>query len=243
VDAGKSFSFPFEDRDWPSKLSVGTLISLVPILNFAWSGYLVGIIRNVMNNSQELLPTWDDLGKKFGEGLILFGASLIYAFPILIAVCLPLGVSASSDLFAGNNNFQDFSQRLLEAGGALLFCMLCVLVVYGLALSILYPAILILFAREGTFASCFKLGEAFRMIGKNPAAFLTAWGLSLVASIGVGLIASFVNLIFSFVPCIGWIVGMVLSFATGTYITAVYAHLFGQFGRIVLEENRLLPIG
>jgi hypothetical protein len=241
MDAGKSFSFPFEDRDWPSKLSLGALISIVPVLNFAWSGYLVGIIRNVMNNSTELLPTWDDLGKKFNEGLILFGASLIYAFPLLIAVCLPLGVSASSDLFAGNSNFQDLSQRLIEAGGALLFCMLCFLVVYGLVLSIAYPAILVLFAREGTFASCFKLGEAFRMISRNPAAFFTAWGISLVASIGVGLITGFVNLIFSWVPCIGWIVGMVLSFATGAYITAVYAHLFGQFGRTVLEENRLFP--
>jgi hypothetical protein len=242
MDAEKSFSYPFEDREWISKLGLGALISMVPILNFAWSGYLVDIIRNVMSNNPEPLPTWDDLGKKFSEGLILFGASLIYAFPILIAVCLPLGVSASSDVFAGNNNLPDLSQRLLEAGGALLFCMLCVLVVYGLALSILYPAILILFAREGTFASCFRLREAFRMIRKNAGSFFTAWALSLAANLGVGLLAGFVNLVVSWIPCIGWIVGLVLAMAVGAYSMTVYAHLFGQFGRITSEENQLTPV-
>ena len=46
MDAEKSFTFPFEDKEWISKLGLGAVISLVPILNFAWSGYLVGIIRN-----------------------------------------------------------------------------------------------------------------------------------------------------------------------------------------------------
>ena len=72
MDAEKSFTFPFEDTEWVSKLGLGALISMVPILNFAWSGYLVDIIRNVMNNDAEPLPTWDDLGKKFNDGLILF---------------------------------------------------------------------------------------------------------------------------------------------------------------------------
>src|SRR5687767_7694343 len=84
MDAAKSFSFPFEDPDWLSKLGLGALISMIPILNFAWTGYLVDIIRSVMNNDGDVLSTWDDLGKKFNEGLILFGAWIVYASPILI---------------------------------------------------------------------------------------------------------------------------------------------------------------
>ena len=53
----KSFTFPFEDKQWISKLGLGAVIGLVPILNFAWSGYMIGIIRNVMNNMTEPLPT------------------------------------------------------------------------------------------------------------------------------------------------------------------------------------------
>ena len=70
----------------------------MPILNFAWSGYMVGIIRNVMNNVAEPLPTWDDLGKKFMDGLILFAAGFIYALPMLILFCLPLSIMAFSGL-------------------------------------------------------------------------------------------------------------------------------------------------
>jgi hypothetical protein len=242
MNAEKSFSFAFEDKDWVSKLGLGALISIVPILNFAWSGYLVGIIRNMMQQKVEPLPNWDDLGRKFSDGLILFAAGLVYALPILIPLMLPFGVAVFSGLSSGIRNMQDIGQTLGEAGGALFFCLLCVLIIYGLVLSMIYPAILVLFAREGTFASCFRLREAFNMISKNAAPFFTAWGLSLVASIGVGLLVGFVNLVVGWVPCIGWIVGMVLTLAAGVYSTAVYAHLFGQFGKVAMGESSLAPI-
>jgi hypothetical protein len=242
IDVEKSFSFPFEDKEWLSKLGLGALISIVPILNFAWSGYLVEIIRNVMNHEPEPLPAWDDIDQKFKEGLILFGASLIYVSPILIALCLPLGISAFSGLYSGNSNMQDLGRIMTETGSVLFFCLLCVLLLYGLVLSILYPAILIMFSREGTFASCFMLREAFEIISKNAAPFFTAWGLSLAASLGVGLIAGFVNLVVGWIPCIGWMVGLVLGFASVVYSNAVYAHLFGQVGRNAFEGKQLVSV-
>ena len=243
MNVEKAFSYPFEDKDWLSKLGLGAVISMVPILNFAWYGYLVEIIRNVMHQAAEPLPPWDDLGKKFNEGLTLFAAGLIYASPILIAVCLLLTVILSSSLFSEHSNTQDIGETMLQAGGALLYCLLCVLLLYGLVLSILHPAILILFAREGTFASCFKLREALDMIRKNVGPFFIAWALSVAASLAAGLIVGFVNLVVSWIPCLGWIVGLALGLASAAYSTAVYAHLFGQFGRTTLEGNQavLLP--
>ena len=116
------------------------------------------------------------------------------------------------------------------------------LLLYGLVLSIIYPAILLLFAREGTFASCFKLRDAFEMIRKNSAPFFTAWALSLVASLAIGLIMGFLNLVVSWVPCIGWIIGFVLGMGAAVYGAAVYAHLFGQFGRIAFGKDQLVPV-
>ena len=240
MDAEKSFSFPFEDKEWISKLGLGALISLVPVLHFAWSGYLVGIIRNVMDQHPEPLPSWDQLEKKFMDGLILFGAGLIYALPILILVFLPLSITAFSGLLSGSSTMQDLGQRLSETAGILFFCILCVGLLYGLVLSILYPVILVLYAREGTFASCFKLREVFSLISRNAGSFFTAWGLSLVVSLGGGLIIGFVNMVVGFVPCIGWIVGMALSLIGGVYMTVVYAHLFGQFGRVAFENRPLI---
>jgi len=241
MNVEQSFTYPFEDKEWISKLGLGALISMVPILNFAWSGYLVGILRNVMQHAAEPLPAWDDLDKKFRDGLILVAAGLVYALPILIPLLLPVVVTVLSGLSSGVQNMQDIARSLTEAGNVLFLCLTCVLILYGLLLSILYPAILVLFAREGTFVSCFKLPEAFAMIRNNAAAFFTAWGLSLAASIGVGLIVGFINLVVGWVPCIGWIVGMALAIASSIYSTVAYAHLFGQFGRVVYEGKPLAP--
>ena len=242
MNVEQSFTYPFEDKEWISKLGLGALISMVPILNFAWSGYLVGILRNMMNHVVEPLPAWDDLGKKFSDGLILFVAGLIYALPIVIPLLLPLVVTALSGLSSGIRNMQDIMRSITEAGSVLLLCLSCLVILYGILLSILYPAILVMFAREGTFVSCFKLPEAFALVKNNAAAFFTAWGLSVAASIGVGLIVGFVNLVVGWVPCIGWIVGLVLTLASSIYSMTVYAHLFGQFGRIAYKDNRLVPI-
>jgi hypothetical protein len=237
----KSFRFPFEDKQWLSKLGLGALITMVPILNFAWSGYLVDIIRNVMNNATDPLPSWDDLGKKFSEGLILFAAGLVYALPILILMGLPLSMLAFSGLLSGNRNMEDIARVVTGAGGILFSGLLCVFVLYALALSVIYPAILVLFSREGTFASCFKLREAFDLISRNAGPFFTAWGLSLVGGLGVGLVIGILNLLVGWIPCIGWIASLALSLGSGVYIAAVYAHLFGQFGAVAFGQPQLIP--
>ncbi len=243
MDIEKSFTFPFEDQEWASKLGLGAVISIVPILNFAWSGYMVGIIRNVMGNITEPLPTWDDLGRKFTDGLILFAASLIYALPMLILLCLPLSAMAFSGALAENTNLDDIARAIGDAGGVLFLGLLCLLFLYGLVLSVIYPAILVMFAREGTFAACFKLGEAFGMVSRNAGPFFTAWGLSLAASIGVGLVSGFINIVLSFIPCLGGIISLALSLATVVYTSVVYAHLFAQFGRAALGQSQLIPAG
>ena len=59
MDYGKSFSYALEDNDWPTKLGIGALVSIVPILSFAATGYMVQITRNVMDQKPDLLPDWD----------------------------------------------------------------------------------------------------------------------------------------------------------------------------------------
>lgn len=243
MDIEKSFAFPFEDQEWPSKLGLGAAISMVPILNFAWSGYMVGVIRNVMNNTGEPLPTWEDLGKKFMEGLILFAASLIYALPVVILLFAPLGLSAFSGVLAADGTVEDLARTIGAASGVLFAGYLCILLLYGLAFSLLYPVIMVMFAREGTFASCFKWGEAFRLISRNAGAFFTAWGISLAASLGVSLAISFVGFVLGWIPCLGGLLGLALSLVSVVYTSVVYAHLFGQFGRAVLGQSQIVPAG
>lgn len=232
MNINKAFSFPFEDRQWISKLGLGAVISMVPILNFAWNGYLVGLLRNVSNGEAEPLPNWDNLEKKFMDGLILAVAGLVYSLPILIVFCLPLGFFAVSGALSGDSNLQDVSNLIAGIGGVVYFGLLCVFIVYGLALSVIYPAILVLFSREGTFASCFKFREVIGLISKNSGPFFTAWGVSILAALVVGLVTGAVSAMFGWIPCVGWAVVLVIGVGTTIYTTVVYAHLFGQFGAL-----------
>jgi len=239
MDIGKSFSFPFEDRQWITKLGLGAVITMVPILNFAWSGYMVELIRNVMNGAQEPLPNWDDIGKKFMDGLILTVAGFIYSLPMLVVICLPMGIMVVPAVISGSQDMQGIAEAIAGAGSVLFLCLLCVFIIYALVLSIIYPAILVVFAREGTLASCFKFREVFDLVGKNVSPFLTAWGVSVLAGLVVGFVAGIAQAILAFIPCIGPIIGFVLTIGIVVYTAVIYAHLFGQFGRMALGLDQM----
>lgn len=240
MDIGKSFSYPFEDKQWLSKMGIGAVVSLVPILNFAMTGYMIHIVRNLMSDMREPLPNWDDFGKKFTDGLMLVLAGLIYALPVIILSCLPLGILTVPAFLSGNSDLQGISDAAAGVGGVLLTGMTCLFVVYGLVLSVIFPAIYIIYAKEGTFASCFKLREVFNIIGQNAGAFFTAWGMSLVAGLVVGLVVGMVNLVLGWIPCLGWIISIVISLGVSVYLAMIYSHLFGQFGRQAFGQTPLI---
>jgi hypothetical protein len=240
MDLNKAFSYQFEDKQWISKLGISAVILLVPILNFAVSGYIVGIMRNVMDNSAEILPNWDDLGKKFTDGLILFTAGLIYALPLII-IFLPIGIMSAGGLISGNDNLQGIGHIFSGAGSVLLYCFLCLIIIYGLALSVVYPAILVMFARKGTFASCFKLREAFDIVRKNAGPFFTAWIMYIAIAIGLSFASGIIGLFVGWIPCFGFIVSLITSFGSTIYMLTIYAYLFGQFGKVADGQNQ--PVG
>lgn len=243
MDIGKSFTFPFEDKQWITKLGLGGLITFIPILNFAWTGYTVELIRNVMNDAPEPLPNWDDFGKKLTDGLLLTVATIVYSLPIIIVFCLPMSFMIVPAILSGNADMQGLAEAVAGLGTALFFCLLCVFVVYSLALSVIFPAILVIFAREGTLASCFKFREVFELISKNSTPFLTAWGVSIGASIGVSLIVSTAQFVLNFIPCLGQVAAFILAFGIIVYTTAIYGHLFGQFGNIAYGQNQAMTQG
>jgi len=208
VDIGSSFSFMFQDQDWPKKVLIGGLISLVPILNFAALGYLVQVIRNVRDGQALPLPEWDQLGEHFRNGLILFLIFLVYTIPIILLACIQTGVSvvvgsASSGSEAASSIFSLVS-----------ICFSCLMGVWGLAIAVLSPAVLIRFADTSEFQSGLRLGEVMAIIRANPGSYLIAMIIMWVAS-GViaplGLIACGVGVI-----------------VTGFWATLVTGHVLGQ---------------
>ena len=44
----KALTYPFDDKQWASKIGLGALISIIPILNFALLGYVIELMRRVI---------------------------------------------------------------------------------------------------------------------------------------------------------------------------------------------------
>jgi len=226
MDIGKSFRFVFDDKDWATKLLLGLLVSIVPILNLAWNGYLVQLVRNVSEDVEFPLPEWSDFGDKFVKGLILFLAVILYALPVVIVVIV-MGLGGLATGLSTDGNITDTVASIFAGVGILLGCLI---VIYFLALTFYLPAVYVHFSRVGTFGSCFEIGKIFNLISANIGEYLTAWIVSLLFGLVLGVIASVVFSILLVIVCIGWILAVVLWGFLAVWPTAVIAHMFGQIG-------------
>jgi len=224
MDIGKSFSYPFEDDEWLTKLFLGAIISAVPILNFAWTGYTVDIMRNVIDGVSMPMPAWSDFGDKFVKGFLVWAAGFIYTLPALIIACLPLGFLIIPATMESSNT----TETLISVFTGIGILFLCLLVLYLLAFSFFFPAVYINFARKGTFGSCFEIREIIKIVSQNTSKYLTAWLVSIVGAIVVGIIVMLVSLVLAIIPCIGWLITWVISALSSVYIFTLYSHLFGQ---------------
>ena len=80
MDIGKSITFALDDEDGLTKLGLGAVVAAVPLLSFAWNGYLVDLMRNVAHGDPNPLPDWTDLGDKFVRGLVVSAAVLFTSY-------------------------------------------------------------------------------------------------------------------------------------------------------------------
>ncbi len=227
MQIGKAFTYAFEDAKWFSKLLIGALISIVPILNIAWGGYTCEIIRRVSRQDPEPLAGWDDLGTKFMQGLVLVIAGFIYALPIIILslFMIPLFIGAAS-------TEGDVANMLATAGTGVGILLGCVISLYVLALTVFMPAVQINYARKATFGSCFEIGAIIRLATSNLGNYLLAWLAYLVFAMLAGLVGGGIASILGLIPCIGWIFAILITAVITPLIGVVYAHLFGQVAAV-----------
>ena len=69
--------FPFREREWFMKMIIGSVISIVPIVNFLSLGYFIRCIQNSWRGYQSM-PDWDNWGELFRNGCMVFVILLAY---------------------------------------------------------------------------------------------------------------------------------------------------------------------
>ncbi len=180
MDVGSSFSYMFKDEDWIKKILIGGVVGAIPIVNFAAIGYLIQIIRNVRDGQTLPLPEWDEFGKYFVDGLWIFLIFLVWAIPIIVVACLQgVGVAALAEV----------SDDAANAFGIIAVCFTFVMVLWGLVIAAVSPAIMVLYAEVGEFMAGFRFGDIFEIIRANVGNYiiviLLVWVAGLIASFGV----------------------------------------------------------
>lgn len=214
MNFGKSFTYMFDDDNWISKYLIGILISLVPILNFAWAGYGVGIMRNMARGMEKPLPSWDNLGEKFKDGLIIAVATFIYALPAIIVISIGVIASAAS----GGKGASTVLVVLASCCGG----------IYLLAFSFLQPALLIHYARTNSFGALFQVGEVIKLATQNIGEYLMAWVTGLIAGAIFGIVSP--------VLAILCIVPLFIGIA---WVTSVTYYAYGQVGLTTIAQSQV----
>jgi len=232
MDIGRAFGFVFEDEEWVSKLLLGTVIMLIPILGwFALMGYAVELLRRVKASDPRPLPAWDDIGRYFVDGLMFWVATLIYSIPLLIAIC-PIALVWILPAAAGDS--EDLMAILAGVSGIVTIGLGCLATLYGILLALLTPVLQIRYAERGEIADCLRFGEIFRFLFAHIGPIIISQILIWAAGMIIGIVVSVAVSILSIIPICGWILAAViglLMLPVGAWLTVFSSHLYGQIGR------------
>jgi hypothetical protein len=195
MDIGKAFSYVFEDERWVSKVLLGGLILLVPILNFAVFGYLIKIAQNVAQRNPRPLPEWGgQLGDHFMRGLHVFVIYLVYLLPVFILeglfICVTGGLASQAD--------RDPSAAGAVAGLVGL-CLLPLIIILVFALLVLIFAAIARYAATNTLSEAFKFAEVIASVRRNMSSWLMLLLVYILAQFvgGLGAIACGVGIFFT----------------------------------------------
>jgi hypothetical protein len=209
MDIGKAFSYVFEDERWVSKVLIGGLVLLVPILNFAVFGYMVKAAQNVAQRNPRPLPEWSgQLGDHFMRGLNVFVIYLVYLLPIFVLEGLVFCVTGG--LSAGSSRGSDASGAVVGMVGICLFPLIMLL---ALALAVLIFAAIARYTATNTLSEAFKFGEVIAGVRRNISPWLMLLLVYILCQIvgGLGVIACGVGVLF-----------------TSFYAQCVLGHALGQ---------------
>lgn len=230
MDFMKALQYPFEDEEWMTKVLIGVLITLVPILNFASFGYLTEIIRGVAHGEERPLKSWDNLGDFFMKGLYYMIAGLVYVgVPMIIGfiIMTPIGFLP---LLAGESD--EALAALGTVTGLGMGCVALLMLIVSLVTGFLLTAGLLRFSTGSQeLREFFQFKENWDLLRNNLGTFIIAYLYILGASIVISLIVMCVMAILGWIPCIGQLASFVIGLPLSFYITLFMGHIFGQAAR------------
>jgi Protein of unknown function (DUF4013) len=192
IDFARCFTFVTEDPEWIVKILVGGLFALLSMvlvgLPFVF-GYVARTLKRVAAGESRPLPSWDDLGGIFGDGLRVFGVQIVYSLGVAAVVLAPMCLVGAGAVAMGTTAERvPGSEDVMGAVGGLgLLAFWALAMVGGLALAVYLPAALVRTVMRESFAEGFNFGANVAFIRAN----IGNYALSVVAYIVAAFVAQF----------------------------------------------------
>lgn len=222
MDFGKAFTFFTQDPNWISKFAIGALIVLISpfLLGIPFVllvGYQLAQTRLVMEGETNRLPTWDNLGTLFMDGLNVAVALLVYSSPALLLFCIGFAATLLPVLGSGSD---EIAGALVGLGFGIWALLLCLILILSLALAFVTPALNVQYVRHGTLGSLFRFGEVLQLTRDNLGDIVLAWLALIVANLVLQLVIG----VSAITICGPFILGLV----GPIWFLAATGHLYGQ---------------
>lgn len=182
MDFGRALSFVRQDPGWIGKVIIGSILSVIPILNFAVYGYMLDVIHNVYQGRETPLPDWgNDFGGYFVRGFMYLVIGLIYLLPVVVLAILFGALTGGIAATAGES----------AAGGlgVLGLCLAPVMFVAAIVLGLLAQIAGVRYALTRDFGTAMRYGEVYAEFRSNMGAWLLVILFSIALQLIFGLIA------------------------------------------------------
>jgi hypothetical protein len=226
--------FPFKAPDGTRKLVIGALLGLagfvVPVIpNLLVLGYQKRLERHAIQTGELLLPEWDDWSALLLDGVKVFGATLVYLLPGILALILGFGGMLAGPIAAAlmeegglPDGLASLPAALGPLGGLALFGVGFLLIL--VASLFLQVALAHLIATD-EFAAAFRFREWLPILRANLQGFVLAHVLlflvSFVVSFAWQILAATVVLC-CLLPLVGGAYAMYLGVVGGAAFGLAY---------------------
>ncbi len=185
MDIGKTFSFVFEDEGWVSKVLIGGLVFLIPVIGqIIVYGYLIKVAQNVAQGNPRPLPEWSEFGEHLMRGLYVFVINLVYSIPLILlfgvfycVVFLLIGSSGADS---------DSAEAAAGIGGVISLCFIPLMFILALGTLVVSYAAMARYAATNSLSEALKFSEVLASVRRSPG----AWLMLLLVQILAGFVAS-----------------------------------------------------
>lgn len=158
-----------DPRAW-SKVAIGGIVALIPIIGFVSVGFLVVLYRNILNDrpDDQVLPDWEDFGDFFFKGIPAAAIAFCYCLLFLVAFIVVLLMFFTAVLTGGAHPVSSILSGLVGLAALYGYGLLCgsALTYYGETLKV---------------SSAFKVVDVFGRVmsmGKDYYMIMGVWAVS-----------------------------------------------------------------